>query len=84
MLIETQTFQLGPYTVHHRQEPGPECAMYHIYLGTVKIGACISMPDLDCAIWVERQQRQQTGFAYSITPHRWEQRRAIKRSKRGR
>jgi hypothetical protein len=77
-------FTVGRYAVHLLEKPGPGCALYAVYLGAVKIGQCISLPgESDCA-FLERQQRQQTGYAYSITPHRWEQRRAIKRSKRGR
>ncbi len=59
------TFQLGPYTVHLRQQPGQQCPLYHVFLGSVKIGKSISVPDLGCCQWLERQQRDQTGYAYS-------------------
>ena len=59
------TLQLGPYTVQLRQEPGHQCPLYHVFLGSVKIGKSISVPDMDCCKWLEQQQRDQTGYAYS-------------------
>lgn len=62
------SFARGPYTVVLLKKPGPGCSLYAVFLGKVKIGQCISLPsESDCA-WLERQQREQTGYAYSTTP----------------
>jgi hypothetical protein len=80
----SSSIKLGPYTVRLLEKPGPGCSLYAVYLGSTKIGQCISLPgESDCQ-WLERQMREQTGYAYSTTPlpHRWAQRKA--RSRRGR
>ncbi len=61
-------YQLGPYTVQLRNEPGIQCALYHVYLGLVKIGKSLSVPDIGCCQWLENQQRSQTLYAYSSAP----------------
>ncbi len=78
------SFQLGPYTVTQEQQPSPACALYVVRRGAVKIGQCVSWPGLSDCQWLERQQREQSGYAYSATPlpHRWEQRNAIRRSRK--
>jgi hypothetical protein len=59
------SLQIGPYTVQLRQGPGHQCPLYCVYLDSVLIGKCISVPDLDVCRWIERQQREQTFYAYS-------------------
>ena len=58
-------FRLGPFTVQLRAEPGHQCPLYHVFLGSVKIGKSISVPDLGCCEWLYLQQRDQTFYAYS-------------------
>lgn len=67
-MIEPLNFKLGPYTIRHRQEPGHQCPLYCVFLDCVLIGKCISVPDLDACKWLERQQREQTFYAYSSAP----------------
>lgn len=76
-------FTLGPYTVRLRQEPGIQCALYHVYLGALKIGQCISVPSVSDCDWLERVQREQTFYAYSVAPHAWSQRNASRRERTG-
>lgn len=68
-IVETRTFQLGPYTVQQRPRfDSPGWAQYIVFLGDAIIGKCFSCPcESDCA-WLECQQRQQTSYAYSTTP----------------
>lgn len=84
-MVEPLNFKLGPYTIRHRQEPGQQCPLYCVFLDCVLIGKCISVPDLDACKWLERQQREQTFYAYSTTSlcNRWEQRNAIRRQNTG-
>jgi len=57
------TFQLGAYTVTQRYEAD----LYRVFLRSVLIGKCYSRPcESDCA-WLERQMREQTGYAYSAS-----------------
>lgn len=68
-IIEVRTFHIGSYTVHQRPRfDSPGWAQYLVYLGEVLIGKCFSCPcESDCQ-WLERQQREQTGYAYSSAP----------------
>ena len=59
---------IGPYIVRLLQQPGHGCALYCVYLGSVKIGQCISMPSESDCKYLERQQREQTFYAYSSAP----------------
>lgn len=79
-------FTIGRYTVTLLAKPGPGCALYCVFLGAQKIGQCISLPSESDCQWLERNQREQTGYAYSKTPltHRWAERKAASRSNRGR
>lgn len=66
IIAESRTFQLGPYTV--RQQPrrdSPAWACYLVFLGDVLIGKSFSMPNRSDCEWIERQQRDQTFYAYS-------------------
>jgi hypothetical protein len=66
--LPSPSFTRGPYTVRLLEKPGPGCALYAVYLGSTKIGQCISLPgESDCQ-WLERQMREQTGYAYSSAP----------------
>jgi hypothetical protein len=55
------TFQLGPYTVTQRHEAD----LYRVFLRTVLIGKCYSRPNESDCEWLHKQQREQTGYAYS-------------------
>ena len=64
--------RLGPFTVQLRAEPGHQCPLYHVYRGTVRIGGCISVPDLDACQSLERQRRELAAYAiqYALPPKR--------------
>lgn len=68
-VAETKTHRVGKYVV--RQQPhfdNPAFAQYLVFLGDVLIGKCFSIPcESDCE-WLERQQREQTLYAYSSAP----------------
>lgn len=65
-IIESKTFQLGPYTVRQRPRiDSPGWAQYLVFLGGVLIGKSFSMPNEGDCQWLERQQRDQTFYAYS-------------------
>lgn len=68
-IVETRTFQLGPYTVQQRPRfDSPGWGQYIVFLGNAIIGKCFSCPcETDCR-WLELQQREQTGYAYSAQP----------------
>jgi hypothetical protein len=65
-IVETRTFMLGVYTVQQRPRfDSPGWGQYLVFLKGVLIGKCFSCPcESDCQ-WLERQQREQTGYAYS-------------------
>lgn len=58
------SFRLGPYTVLRYHDAD----LYRIFLGTILIGKCYSMPSQSDCEWLERQQRAQTMYAYSTAP----------------
>lgn len=65
-IVETHVFEIGPYRV--RQQPrfdSPAWACYLVFLGDVLIGKSFSMPSQSDCEWLERQQRDQTFYAYS-------------------
>lgn len=65
-IVETKTFQLGAYTVRQRPRiDSPGWAQYLVFLGGVLIGKSFSMPALSDCEWLERQQREQTFYAFS-------------------
>lgn len=77
------SFRLGPYTVLRYHDAD----LYRIYLGSILIGKCYSMPSQSDCEWLERQQREQTMYAYSTAPlpdpaHRWAKENAFRRNKR--
>lgn len=67
-IVETFTFEVGKYRVIQRPRfDSPGWGQYCVYLGDVLIGKSFSMPDVDACAWLERQQRDQTFYAYSST-----------------
>lgn len=64
MSPEPRTFELGRFMVVLRQEIYGQW-LYNVYLGPVRIGKSVSIPDLGCCEWLYLQQREQTGYAYS-------------------
>lgn len=65
-IVETFTFTVGKYRVIQRPRfDSPGWGQYCVYLGEVLIGKCFSVPDVGACEWLEREQRAQTGYAYS-------------------
>lgn len=68
-IVETFTFTVGKYRVIQRPRfDSPGWGQYCVYLGEVLIGKCFSMPDVSACEWLEREQREQTFYAYSSAP----------------
>ena len=68
-VAETRTYPLGKFTV--RQQPifnNPAWAEFLVFLGDHLIGKCFSSPSVSDCHWLERQQREQTIFAYTTDP----------------
>lgn len=60
------TFILGKYTVRlGLRRDNPAFPLYLVFLGHVLIGKSFSRVDEDACRWLERQQRDQTFYAYS-------------------
>lgn len=63
------TFVLGKYTVRlGLRRDNPAFPIFLVYLGHVLIGKSFSRVDEDACRWLERQQREQTFYAYSSAP----------------
>lgn len=70
MSLEPRTFRLGRFTVVFREQYRQW--LYSIYVGGVRIGGSISMPDLDTCEFVDRQRRELAMYAiqYALPPAR--------------
>lgn len=65
-IIESKTFQIGPYVIRQRpRSDSPGWGQYLVFLGDVLIGKSFSMPSESDCQWLETQQRGQTFYAYS-------------------
>ncbi len=60
------SFRLGKYLVRiGLRQDNPAFPTYLVYLGHILIGKSFSMVDQSACEWLERQQRDQTFYAYS-------------------
>lgn len=65
-IVEIFTFVVGKYTVIQRPRlDSPGWGQYCVYVEGILIGKSFSMPNEDACQWLERQQREQTFYAYS-------------------
>ncbi len=87
---ETTWFQLGKYTVRlGLRRDNPAFPTYLVFIGHILIGKSFSRVDEDACRWLERQQREQTFYAYSTEkltdkPYGYTAVHHRKREKRGR
>ncbi len=60
------SFRLGKYTVRlGMRRDNPAFPVFEVFIGHVMIGKSFSRVDEGACRWLERQQRDQTGYAYS-------------------
>jgi hypothetical protein len=64
MISETRTFTLGPYTVRQQVRPdNPFWSQFLIFRGDKLVGKSFSCPDLQCCMWLERQELDRITYA---------------------
>lgn len=70
LILEPRTFLLGPYTVILREEYRQW--LYSVYLNAVRIGKCVSVPDLDACESLVRHRQEMALYAiqYALPPVR--------------
>lgn len=66
-ILEPRSFEVGRFMVVFRQEADMQW-LYTVYLGPVRIGKSVSLPDVGCCEFLYRQQRGQTCYAMSSAP----------------
>ncbi len=68
MILQPRTFQVGRFTVILREEYRQW--VYSVYLNAIRIGRCISVPDLDGCESLERQRRERALYEaiYALPP----------------
>lgn len=66
-ILEPRSFEVDRFFVVFRQEADRQW-LYSVYLGPVRIGKSVSVPDIDCCEFLYRQQRDQPFYAYCSAP----------------